>query len=246
MPGRVIEGGKSLKTLLENFIKLQEVDNKLNTLKLQKGDLPMLIEQLQEDLKEKKERSSELEETVNKMQRDRRMFEKEVDASKAQLKKYEEQLYKVQNNKEYDAISLEIDTKKAEIESLENKIIQTLEDEEELKKERAELSEGISTLETQYQEYQKELEEINIQTREEETRLQHEREKVARQIEERYLRLYERIRQAKDGLAVAPIKRSSCGGCFSAIPPQRIVEIREAGRLHTCEHCGRILVWVGE
>jgi predicted nucleic acid-binding Zn-ribbon protein len=233
-----------LKTLLVNFIKLQEVDNKLNTLKLQKGDLPALIEHLREDLKEKEERSSELEEKVNKMQSDRRMFEKEVEASKTQLKKYEEQLYKVQNNKEYDAISLEIDTKKAEIESLENKIIQTLEDEEELKKERTELSEEISGLETQHQENQKELEEINLQTQEEEVRLRHERKKISRLFDDRYLRLYERIRQAKDGLAVAPIKRSSCGGCFSSIPPQRIVEIREAGRLHTCEHCGRILIWV--
>ena len=87
-----------MKTLLENFIKLQEVDNKLNTLKLQKGDLPFLIEEIQEDLKVKKERSSELEEKVNKMHSDRRMFEKEIDASKTQLKKYEEQLYKVQKS----------------------------------------------------------------------------------------------------------------------------------------------------
>lgn len=235
-----------MKTLLENFVKLQEVDNQLNALKLQKGDLPALIEHLQEDLQEKNERSSELEEKTNKMQSDRRMFEKEVEASKAQLKKYEEQLYRVQNNKEYDAISLEIDTKKAEIENLENKIIQTLEDEDELNKEHTELTEEISGLGSQHQEHQKELEEITFQTREEEARLLHEREKVSRLIDERYINLYERIRQAKDGLAVAPIRRSSCGGCFSAIPPQRIVEIREAGRLQTCEHCGRILVWVEE
>lgn len=233
-----------MKTLLENFVKLQDVDNRLNALKLQKGDLPMIIEQLKEDSEEKKSRSVELEEQVGKLQSDRRMFEKEIDASKAQLKKYEDQLYKVQNNKEYDAIALEIDTKKVEIESLENKIIQTLEDEEELKKEQTGLADELANLETQLKEQEKELEEIILLTQEEEIRLNHEREKVARLIDERSLRQYERIRHAKDGLAVVPIKRSSCGGCFSTIPPQRIVEIREAGRLHTCEYCGRILVWV--
>lgn len=233
-----------MKTLLENFVKLQDVDNRLNALTLQKGDLPMIIEQLKEDREGKKNRSVELEEQVGKLQSDRRMFEKEIDASKAQLKKFEDQLYKVQNNKEYDAIALEIDTKKVEIESLENKIIQTLEDEEELKKEQAALADELASLETQLKEQEKELEEIILLTQEEEIRLNHEREKVARLIDERYLRQYERIRRAKDGLAVVPIKRSSCGGCFSSIPPQRIVEIREAGRLHTCEYCGRILVWV--
>ena len=235
-----------MKTLLENFVKLQDVDNHLNSLKLQKGDLPALIEQLEEDLADKKSRSTELEEKVGKLQSDRRMFDKEMEASKAQLKKYEEQLYRVQNNKEYDAISLEIDTKKVEVENLENKIIQTIEGEEELKKEQTEVTEEISGLETQLKEHQKELEEISLQTREEEARFLREREKVAKLIEERFLRQYERIRQAKDGLAVVPIERSSCGGCFSAIPPQRIVEIREAGRLHTCEYCGRILVYVGQ
>lgn len=204
----------------------------------------MIIEQLKEDREGKKSRTVELEEQVGKLQSDRRMFEKEIDASKAQLKKFEDQLYKVQNNKEYDAIALEIDTKKVEIESLENKIIQTLEDEDELKKEQTGLTDELANLETQLKEQEKELEEIILLTQEEEIRLNHEREKVVRLIDERYLRQYERIRHAKDGLAVVPIKRSSCGGCFSSIPPQRIVEIREAGRLHTCEYCGRILVWV--
>jgi len=232
-----------LKTLLANFLMLQEVDNRLNVLKLQKGDLPMMIQQLEEDLSERRSRLAGFEQKITKLQNDRRMFEKEVEASKGQLKKNEEKLYHVQNNKEYDAISLEIDTRKVEIENLENKIIQTLEDEEELKKDSSALGQEISGLENQLKENQKELEDINQQTQEEEARLLQEREKIARGIEDRYIRLYERIRQAKDGLAVVPINRSSCGGCFSAIPPQRIVEIREAGRLHTCEYCGRILVW---
>jgi hypothetical protein len=235
-----------MKKVVNNLITLQGLDNRLNTLKLQKGDLPILIEDLRGNLEGKKSLSQGYQEKTGKLQSDRRMFEKEIEASKNQLKKYEEQLYKVQNNKEYDAISLEIDTKKIEIENLENKIIQTLEDEEALKKEIESLSEEVSQLDKQLKENRQELEEIDVQTQEEEKRLLKDRERIAAEIEERFLRQYDRIRMAKNGLAVVPIRRSSCGGCFSTIPAQRIVQIREMDRLYTCEYCGRIMVWDGE
>jgi len=94
--------------------------------------------------------------------------------------------------------------------------------------------------------YKNELEEIINHTKNEEARLKHEREKIIREIEPRFLRQYERIRKAKSGLSVVPIKRNSCGGCYSTIPPQRIIQIRELDRLYTCEYCGRILVWIDE
>ncbi|RMF57754.1 MAG: hypothetical protein D6748_10475 [Calditrichaeota bacterium] len=233
-----------MKNLMQNLIKLQEYDNRLQELSLQRGELPTIIESLTEEIKEKTERLNEITESISKMQSDRRMFEKEVEASKIQLKKYEDQLYQVQNNREYDAISSEIDTKKAEIENLENKIIQTLEDEETLKQELSEGEEEVKKLEKQLSEHQKELEEIDQLTREEKTRLMAEREEIAKTIDDRFLRQYERIRKAKGGLAVAQIVRGSCGGCFSAIPPQRIVEVRKGDRLFSCEYCGRILVWI--
>ena len=233
-----------MKELVANFVQLQEFDNKLNSLKLQKGDLPVLIEHLEEELQDKQTNATELTERISKLQSDRKMFEKEIEASKAQLQKKEDKLYNVQNNKEYDAISLEIDTRKVEIDNLESRIIQTLEQEEELKQEAAANEQEIERITQQLREHREELDEINKHTQEEENRLRDQREVVAQKIDRRYLSQYERIRKAKSGLAVARITRNSCGGCYSAIPPQRIVEIREAGRLHTCEYCGRILVWV--
>lgn len=232
-----------MKKVVEHLIMLQDIDNRLNELKLQKGDLPILIEATEEDLKEKSELSKELKEKIEKLRKDRKMYEVEVDASKSQLKKYEDQLYQVKTNKEYDAISLEIDTKKMEIEGLENKIVSTLQEEDNYKSEVKELSEEVSGLETQSQEYKKELEEILVLTKEEEEKLLVKRKKIVEQIEPRLLKQYERISKAKGGIAVAYIKKSSCGGCFSSIPPQKIVEVRELNRLHTCENCGRILVW---
>lgn len=233
-----------MKDVVDNLINLQDIDHRLNELKMQKGDLPQLIEVIKEDISAKKEEAEDRKQRKEKLQNDRKLYEKEIEASKALFKKYEDQLYKVKTNKEYDAISLEMDTKKIEVEGLEDKILKTMEEDQELEKELEELTEEIGKLETQFKEYEKELEEISKSTLKEENKLLKERDKVAAKIEGRLLRQYERIKNAKEGIAVAPIKKSSCGGCFSAIPPQKIVEIRELNRLFTCEYCGRILVWV--
>jgi len=187
-----------------------------------------------------------MKEKKGNLRNDRKLFEKEISASKTQLKKYEDQLYSVKTNKEYDAISLEIDTKKMEIEGFENKTLKTLEEDEELETNSKVLSEEIEKLKSQLKENEKELKEISEITKKEENKLLNERNKIIAKIEPRLVRRYERIKNAKEGIAVAPVKKGSCGGCFSAIPPQKIVEIRETNRLLTCENCGRILVWTGD
>ncbi len=232
-----------MKKVVKQLVDLQEIDSRFDALQLQKGDLPMIIQEAEEDLESKLADKKDNEESIKKGEADRRMFQLEIEASKAKLKQYEDQLYKVQTNKEYDAISLEIDTKKMEIKELENKILQSLEEEEEYKKNIEESGEEIKKLEDQLSEYKTELEEIIQHTKAEEAQLEKQREKILSDIDKRYQRQYEKIRKAKGGLAVVPIKKNSCGGCFSAVPPQKIVEIREMNRLYTCEHCGRILVW---
>jgi predicted nucleic acid-binding Zn-ribbon protein len=235
-----------LKKVVGNLIQLQEYDNRLNQLKLQKGDLPNLIERTNEDLTEKKEMYDELVKKSEKLKSDQKMYESEVSASKNQLKKYEDQLYQVKTNKEYDAISLEIDTKKMEIEGLENRIMSSMEEDEQIASQLSEIMEEVQNLETQFEEYQQELEEISQQTQAEENKLLSKRAEIVKQIEPRLVKQFERISEAKVGIAVASIKKASCSGCFSAIPAQKIVEVRELNRLHTCENCGRILVWIDE
>jgi len=233
-----------LRKKIQTLIKLQEIDSRLDDLKLQKGDLPLMVAQAEEELSIKKGDRDDIKERLLNLEKDRKMFEMEVEASKEQLKKYEDQLYQVQTNKEYDAISLEIDTKKSQISDLENKILQTFDEEDSLKKQLEEVEKEIAELEKQLLEYKKELEEISQLTATEEATLLHEREKVIKDLDKTWLSRYERIRKAKGGIAVARIERGSCGGCFSTIPPQKIVEIRESNRIYTCEYCGRILVWI--
>jgi hypothetical protein len=91
-------------------------------------------------------------------------------------------------------------------------------------------------------ERKEELREVNKEHEKEELKLQHEREKILVRLDKNYTERYDRIRNAKSGLAVVPIKRNACGGCYSRVPPQKILEIRQNSKLYACEHCGRILV----
>ena len=232
-----------MKKLVKQLIDLQKIDSKFDALQLQKGDLPFMIEEAEVDLDLKSTRKTEIEEEIKKGEADRRMFQMEIEASNEKLKQYEEQLYKVQTNKEYDAISLEIDTKKMEIKELENKILQSMEEEEEYKKNITELEDEVAKLEQQLVEYRRELDEIIKHTQTEEQKLEAARKKIVTDIDRRYQVKYDRIRNAKAGLAVVPIKKHSCGGCYSAIPPQKIVEIRKMKKIFECEACGRILIW---
>ena len=104
------------------------------------------------------------------------------------------------------------------------------------------LNAQLGELSGEFDERHKELREVNKEHEKEELKLGHEREKLLVRITGDDLERYERIKRAKNGKAVVPVKRGACGGCFSRVPPQKILEIRQNSRLFTCEHCGRILV----
>ncbi|MEK7672221.1 MAG: C4-type zinc ribbon domain-containing protein [Bacteroidota bacterium] len=166
----------------------------------------------------------------------------EIISHKEKIEKYKSQQYQVRNNKEYDALTKEMDQAaetiarlEKEMSALENKATVARTEIEATKKE---LEESQALLE----EKKTELAEVSKSTEEEELKFQHEREKVLVRISKPDLAMYERIRTAKNGRAVVPIKRGACGGCYTAVPPQKVLELKRNNQLYTCERCGRIIV----
>jgi hypothetical protein len=107
----------------------------------------------------------------------------------------------------------------------------------------------IETVKKQIEETSKVLEqkrlalaEVSRTTESEELQFNHERQKILASIDKEDLATYERIRKAKKGKAIVPVKRNACGGCFNKVPPQKLLELRQNDRIYTCERCGRILV----
>jgi predicted nucleic acid-binding Zn-ribbon protein len=152
----------------------------------------------------------------------------------------------VQTNKEYDAISKEIDTVQIEISSRETKVLQLWSREEELKELLEQLHNTQNTSGKEYQEKSVELNKKLAETQGEKLQLEHEREKLVMKLKKPVYNHYERIRKVRDGKGVADVYNGACGGCFSTIPPQRLVEIENMTDFIFCETCGRILVMNSE
>jgi len=232
-----------VQTTLYALIELQEIDNRLDELKEERGDLPLIVEELQEKLNSKKEELQKQREQVKKTKIRQRELELFVDEAREKLAKYEEQLYQVKTNKEYDAITLETDTVKTQLDESENELLGLGDVIEEIEGVIEALEAEISKLENELAENRTDLEQAMNATAEEENLLKQERKIITEKSSPEIIKTYEMVREARGGQGIARIKNGVCGGCFSYIPPQKIVEIKKMKKIYTCEFCGRILVW---
>jgi predicted nucleic acid-binding Zn-ribbon protein len=232
-----------LEKTLYSLIELQEIDLKLDKVKEERGDLPSVVENLKNSLESKKQLLEEQKESITRLKVDSNSMETELGSLKEQLKKYESQLYQVKTNKEYDAIANETENVKKKINDLETSILEASEQIENLGKSNEEIEANIKQLTADYDDNNVALQDKISASSEEENLLKHERDIVEKKLTNQQIQAYQRIRIAKKGMAVAYCNGGVCSGCFSFIPPQKVVEIRGMKKIFNCESCGRILVW---
>lgn len=227
---------------LVTLFSLQIIDDELDELEELRGDLPLRVNALNAKIKEMQDQIDEKEKLKNDSLEQRKTNETEIERLTGSLKKFKAQLYQVRNNKEYDALTKEIDHSESEIERLEIENDEMETSSEKLKIEIEELTPGVDELNEDLKENEVELKKIIKANEIEETKLKGKREKVASNVKKPDYNIYMRIRKALSGKAIVKINRSACSGCHNIVPPQRQIELRQNKRLFTCESCGRILV----
>ncbi|MFQ5707807.1 MAG: zinc ribbon domain-containing protein [bacterium] len=228
--------------MLYNLIDLQEVDSKLQALEALKGNLPQQVESLQAELRENEANLNDLRGKLEDLKKSKMRWEVEVKSYEEDLKKYQNQLYAVKSNKEYDAITLEIDATSEKIDDSETKIIESFEAEEHISEDIKSLTSRLNEIRERLADKEKEL---TVRIQETETdfnMLKKKRGELVSHISKPILHHYERIRKGKGGSAVVEVNRYACAGCFSAIPPQKVMEVRAMNQFILCESCGRILI----
>jgi len=221
---------------------LQNIDDQLDELEELRGDLPNAVEALKEKIDGIKSDIVNKEKEQKESLKKRKENENEIEKLQENQKKFKAQLYQVRNNKEYDALTKEIDHTDELVSKLEAEndamadLSKKLTDEiEEVKPMLDELNEEMKVKEA-------DLKVIIKANEKEETKLREKRKEIETKVKKADLSAYMRIRKAKKGLAVSTIKRSACSGCHNIVPPQRQLEIRQNNKLFYCEYCGRILV----
>jgi len=228
---------------LKALYKLQLIDSKIDKIRIVRGELPLEVQDLEDDVTGLQTRIDKINEEISDLDNTISGKKNLIIDAEAGIEKYKSQQNNVRNNREYDSLSKEIEFQTLEIE-LANKRIKEAKIKLDGKKDI--LSENESKINARQDELklkQDELESIINETEKEEKALESDSAKAEALIDDRLIIGYKRVRNSvRNGLAVVSVERESCGGCFNKIPPQRQLEISLRKKVLVCEHCGRILV----
>lgn len=233
----------SMQERIMALYDLQKIDSKIDEINKVKGELPLEVKDLEDEMAGLKTRIDNINAEIEELNTLTKQRKREVDQAKIMIGNYKEQQNNVRNNREFDAITKEIEYQELEIELAEKRL--------------KEYAAGIKSKKTLLEDAENHVAERNIDLSSKKAELEGiEAETAPRiaefeaqatvakaKIDERLLVAYERIRRnVRNGLAVVTVHRDACGGCFNRIPPQRQADIRLGKKIIICEYCGRILV----
>ncbi|MBM3328325.1 MAG: hypothetical protein FJY67_02475 [Calditrichaeota bacterium] len=227
---------------LNLLARLQEIDNSLQELVDEKGDLPDQLALLKKDLSRLEDSIAKAEGELSANAARRQQFDRGVEEAKERLKKSQGTIFSVKTTREYDAISSEIEQAKHQIADFERQLLELTGSEDVLKREIIQLRDKYGVVLAENEERRLEMQERMGQSEGEELTLSHEREKIVVRLKRPVYAHYERIRKIRDGVGVSHLSEGACSYCYSMIPPQRQAEVRRMDDVILCEVCGCIMV----
>lgn len=233
----------SVAEKLKQLYELQLIDSQINKIEILKGELPVEVEDLSDEIQGLDTRVKRLQNQVKELEQEAIKQQANITEAENLIQRYQRQLDNVKNNREFEALTKELDMQRLEIQLSEKKI-RSLKTEIQTREESLSVAEDRMAVKLKELEAKKvELDKIIEKTEKEEQRLRDLSKKVCANIEERLVKGYDKIRHSyRNGLAVVTIERNACGGCFNKITPQLQLEIAQRKKIIACEHCGRILV----
>ncbi len=235
----------SMKERILKLYNLNKIDRELSELISLRGDIPARIDDLSSEKKQLDDRANELRGELDDINSSESNVQSENDELLKKIEKNDELLRSgaLKSNKEYDALAKEIDDAETKIKNNEK----AAKEDNSARKAAIEnelvlIAGQLEDVNVELDQNLKELEELTKQTGEEEKELTSQRDELLKDIDPEDLAHYERISSVKFGEAVAVVRKGSCLGCYSSIPPQKAIEIRTADKFYSCESCGRILI----
>ncbi len=233
----------SVQEKLTSLITLQKIESKLDELKVLKGELPMEVADLEDEIQGLHSRQTRIEEEINGITEFIEQKKETIKEAQSLVKKYEKQSNNVKNNREFEAINKEIEMQQLEVKLAEKHIKDATDEIAEKAVLLDKAKKAIAAKETVLTTKKEELEKIIASTEKEEKHINKLAAEARDAVDIRLLQSYNKIRNSyRNGLAVVQVERDACGGCFYSIPPQKQSEIRQHKKIMVCENCGRVLV----
>ena len=243
MAKKIDPANMTVEQKLKVLYQLQTTLSEIDRIKTLRGELPLEVQDLEDEIEGLRSRVNKYNEEVAGLNTDVETMRQRIADAEKLVKRYNEQLNDVKNNREYDMLQKEIEFQNLEMQLQQKRIGEA--------KERIETREAdIKTASEQIEERQadldvkkNELDDIVSETKADEEKLREKAKGYEVQIEPRLLTAFKRIRKnSRNGLGVVYVQRDSCGGCFNKVPPQRQLDVRMRKKIIVCEYCGRILI----
>lgn len=233
----------TIEDKLKALYKLQLVDSELDKIQILRGELPMEVKDLEDEIVGMETRIGRLESGINEIDQEIAGYRGAIKDAEALMVKYKKQMDDVRNDREFKALTKELEDQELDVKLAEKRI----RDSEKKKETRVAVLDGVKKklddMKSALEVKQSELAKIIEKTEKEETKLQKASTKAKKSIEERLIKSYSKIRgNYRNGLAVVAVERDACGGCFNKVPAQIQLELSLTKKIIACEHCGRILV----
>lgn len=233
----------SIEEKLAALHQLQIVDSEIDKIRTVRGELPLEVQDLEDDVLGLETRLSKIQSELDDQETLITKRKLKIEEAAELVKKYTKQLDSIKNNREYDSLNKEIEFQNLEVELAEKKIRESQAKFSQFSDSKNIITESIEEKKAIFSEKKTELDNIVAETQKDEDVLIKKSEKAQKIVDQRLLTAYSRIRtNSKNGLAVVSVDRDACGGCFSKIPPQRQLDIKAHKKIIVCEHCGRILI----
>jgi predicted nucleic acid-binding Zn-ribbon protein len=228
---------------LKSLFNLQLIDTKIDKIQNIRGELPMEVSDLEDEIAGLNTRIENLKTEIDELKKSIDDRKTAIKDSNSLITRYEAQQSNVKNNREFLALTKEVEMQKLEIMASEKKIKDFQFQIEDRKGQLDSTKARLEERKTDLSHKKGELDNITSETQKEEDALAERREEAAQIIDERLRNAYNRVRlNVKNRLAVVTIDRDACAGCFTKIPPQRQLDIRQRKKIIVCENCGRIIV----
>ena len=233
----------SVEEKLSTLYQLQTTLSAIDEKRALRGELPLEVQDLEDEIAGLKTRIEKIENDITDFQQAVVQKQGEIKEAEESVERYKKQLDEVRNNREYDTLTKEIEFQSLEIELCNKKIREANVKVEDKKRELARTNDLVADRQQALEEKKNELDEIMLETREEEQVLKAKAEEFETKIDPRLLSSFKRIRKnARNGLGIVYVQRDACGGCFNKIPPQRQLDIKMHKKIIVCEYCGRIMI----
>ena len=226
---------------IKELIALQKIDLQLQDIESLLGDLPKKVEALVNEEKELTDNVENAKARLKELDLELNKCDSSIEETKVKIDKQKDQLFLVTNNKQYDALQLEIDHLKKEMDDLETKSLVFSEEKENLEQETKSNEENLDSLRTDLVQRRGKLEILMKESSEEKAKLEKDRQAQIAKVDTSVITKYNTVYEARKGLCVVPVEGSACGGCGGFVPPQIVSEVRAGKGLHNCESCSRFL-----